>query len=102
MNTLLKGLIIAGIAISAASADTICSTNTPKTCVDITKNADASIPGFFYYTCPSTINGKVYQERLSGNCRNDSTCAALVNLFTITLTNQQKLIANKNACNTHN
>jgi hypothetical protein len=101
MNTLLKGLMIAGIAISAASADTICSTNTPKTCVDITKNADTSIPGNFYYTCPTTINGQVYQERLSGNCRNDSTCAELKSLYVINLTNT-KLVANNNACNTHN
>ena len=102
MKTFFKCLVIASIAISTASADTICSSDTPKTCVDITKNADTKIQGSFYYTCPATINGKLYQDKLSGNCKNDSTCATLESLYASNLNSNKKLISvSKNTCNTH-
>lgn len=99
---MLKILALLIVGFSSAYATELCSTQPPRVCADVTKVANPTIPGSYYYTCSMTINNQVHQERLFGNCKDEATCATLESFYTAKLNAMQTLpiIAGKN-CDTH-
>lgn len=90
-NTLINTFIISVMTTTTASALTLCNNSTPKKCVEITKVADQTITGSYYYTCPTTIDGKISQGRLTGNCKNETTCATLESLYQSTFNSMEHI-----------